>query len=713
MIKKCFFLLDKFSFRINMCGKIKVVCFDKTGTLTEDGLDFWGLRPVKDGQFEEVLKETTKLDTKSNLLNCLASCHSLTLIDNALVGDPLDIKMFEVTGWTLEEHGDDTSKYDMLMPTVVKPSGASTTDLTRMAEQSYPVERGIIRQFMFNSAVARMSVITRTLNGDSFEVFTKGAPEKLEDLCVPSSIPASFHEELESLTLQGFRVIALAHRVLPPTVNWVKAQKIKREDVEKDLTFLGFLIMQNTLKPETTPVIQELCDADIRTVMVTGDNLLTAISVARDCKMIPAHDRIVVVEAGLPAPNQHPIIRFVEPDKPDHDYHHLMTSAMSMDGRPLEDGLDRRDYHFALTGKAWALLKSDYPDLLPKIVTKGTVFARMNPEQKAQLVEELQKLDYIVSMCGDGANDCSALKAANVGISLSEAEASVAAPFTSRVANITCVPTVIREGRCALVTSFGVFKYMALYSMIQFISVEMLYTLRTNLGDTQFLYIDLVITTTVAVLMGWTSSYPSLLRKRPPGSLMSVTIIFSILAQIATVMVVQVLAYLFLTTKAWYRPVVLPSPDAEIFVCWETTTIFIVSSFQYLILAAAFSKGPPFRREIYTNTPFFLSLITLTVLTTVLGLYPGTFLATFFQLEFDKTNLHMGYRLSILLFPFFNCVISFLIEKVLVESRWLKSVSHKISRKTEPKNKFRKILHSLTQEPDWPPIHHSATGRQR
>ena len=83
---------------------------------------------------------------------------------------------------------------------------------------------------------------------------------------------------------------------------------------------------------------------------------------------------------------------------------------------------------------------------------------------------------YCVGMCGDGANDCGALKTAHVGISLSEAEASVASPFTSRTANIECVPTVIREGRAALVTSFGVFKYMALYSLIQFTSVLILYS---------------------------------------------------------------------------------------------------------------------------------------------------------------------------------------------------------------------------------------------
>ena len=122
----------------------------------------------------------------------------------------------------------------------------------------------------------------------------------------------------------------------------------------------------------------------------------------------------------------------------------------------------------------------------------------------------------MAAMCGDGANDCGALKAAHVGVSLSEAEASVAAPFTSAVPNISCIPSLVREGRldittilfskytmaiprCALVTSFGVFKYMALYSMIQFASVLILYSNKTNLGDTQFLYIDLVITTTIAV----------------------------------------------------------------------------------------------------------------------------------------------------------------------------------------------------------------------
>lgn len=95
-----------------------------------------------------------------------------------------------------------------------------------------------------------------------------------------------------------------------------------------------------------------------------------------------------------------------------------------------------------------------------QMLVKTQIFARMSPDEKNEVVERLQALGYNVLMCGDGANDCAALKAADVGISLSEAEASVAAPFTSSTPDVGCVLEVIKEGRAALVTSFSCFKYM-------------------------------------------------------------------------------------------------------------------------------------------------------------------------------------------------------------------------------------------------------------
>ena len=60
-----------------------------------------------------------------------------------------------------------------------------------------------------------MSVITRTLGENNFHVFTKGAPEKLEELCLPHTLPQDFHQQLRMLTLKGYRVIGLAHKQLP------------------------------------------------------------------------------------------------------------------------------------------------------------------------------------------------------------------------------------------------------------------------------------------------------------------------------------------------------------------------------------------------------------------------------------------------------------------------------------------------------------------
>ena len=88
------------------------------------------------------------------------------------------------------------------------------------------------------------------------------------------------------------------------------------------------------------------------------------------------------------------------------------------------------------------ILISNEPFL--QIIVRGTVFARMSPNQKQCLIEGLQELEYCVGMCGDGANDCGALKTAHAGISLSEAEASVASPFTSKIADVTCVPKLIK-----------------------------------------------------------------------------------------------------------------------------------------------------------------------------------------------------------------------------------------------------------------------------
>ena len=74
-----------------------------------------------------------------------------------------------------------------------------------------------------------------------------------------------------------------------------------------------------------------------------------------------------------------------------------------------------------------------------------------------------------VSMCGDGANDCGALKQADIGLSLSPAEASISAPFTSQITNISAMVELIKECRAGLATNFSLFNIMATYALTQYV----------------------------------------------------------------------------------------------------------------------------------------------------------------------------------------------------------------------------------------------------
>ena len=61
---------------------------------------------------------------------------------------------------------------------------------------------------------------------------------------------------------------------------------VKREEIESNLTFLGFLVMENRLKPESQEVLKDLYNCEVKCTMATGDNILTAVSVARQCSII-------------------------------------------------------------------------------------------------------------------------------------------------------------------------------------------------------------------------------------------------------------------------------------------------------------------------------------------------------------------------------------------------------------------------------------------
>jgi len=714
---------------INVSGSIDCVCFDKTGTITEDGMDMWGVIPSKKGlnstltqnsfnSQESVLlnavRQISELNMESEIRVGMAVCHELNIIDGEVMGDPLEEKIFEFTEWKLELEGDEHSQMDkFVMPYVRSPK----------LENSY-IQAAPQRVMEFSSDSQCMSVICRVFReeeqGEFSEpecvIFCKGSPEKMKKLCRPDTIPDDFTQVLDQYTSQGFRILALASRHIPTNMaKNVKLSKLERSEVEADLTFLGLIIMENRIKAVSKEVITELHGANIRPIMVTGDNILTAVSVSRHCGLVKPGIKLIRVTAAKQ--NQNPSVEFTELD-----------DSGPPDKKEDETINFENDYYFVLDGTAFDIIMNYYKDdLLPYIAARGAVFARMRPNMKQKLVEVLQDLDYYVGMCGDGANDCGALKAAHTGISLSEAEASVASPFTSKTADISCVPQVVREGRSALVTSFGIFKYMAGYSITQFVSVMILYEFYSNLTDTQFLYIDMFIITTLAAFFGLNRAYKGPLARCPPEkSLISKLPLISLVTQLIIGIAFQFATLKLVEGQSWFVPFDYENPcylnttledafnktniasideeycdpeaDIDPVASYENYAVFSVSQFQYIILAVAFAKGFPYRQSMFYNFPFLIDILVITGFCTYLVLKPAQiFIDTIiigFQLLLPPEE-EFSFRLLLLGLVLANAVISLLCESLLCDNFIKKNISSK-------KCKHDELERELANRKDWP-----------
>uniref|UniRef100_A0A3Q3X418 Cation-transporting P-type ATPase N-terminal domain-containing protein n=1 Tax=Mola mola TaxID=94237 RepID=A0A3Q3X418_MOLML len=678
--------------RINICGKVSVFCFDKTGTLTEEGLDVWGVMEGGPTGFSELIPEP-RLLPHGHMLSGLACCHTVTLLRGQPLGDPLELKMVQSTGWTLEEPDGNGQALD------AEFGGTRVLAVMRSPPQQFIAQRtvspseavAIVKRFTFSSAQQRMSVVTAAQQGCSAFAYIKGSPEMVASLCRAETVPAEFSSQLQNFSGEGLRVLALAYKPLDKNTDLMT---IEREEVEKDMLFLGLLMMKNLVKPETAKVINVLKRAQLRCIMITGDNILTAVNVAKSCGMVESHEKVIFVNAAPQTAQSMPTLKFSLEDNE-------ATGAQSS-MEVITQGLDQGhcSFHLAISGKSFATLCDHFPEYLPKVLLRTTVFARMTPDQKTLLVKELQKLNYRVGMCGDGANDCGALRAADVGVSLSEAEASVASPFTSKSENISCVPLLIREGRCSLITSFSLFRYMALYSFTQFCSVLILYTLNTNLADLQFLFLDIGLMTLLAIVMGRGGPSNELHPYRPPASLLALPVLSSIFIHICLIILGQLAALFITTSQEWYIPLNLTSKDDHL-PNMEDTCVFSLSGFQYIIMAAVVTKGYPHKKPLYHNVIFFCMLLVLTAVMTWLVLYPGPFIRNLIKL-YDIPD--MDFKMLLVALAALNFLMCFVVE-ALIDRGVLNCL--RFCEKRPSKKQYKRLNDLLCNSPSWPPLNQS------
>lgn len=130
----------------------------------------------------------------------------------------------------------------------------------------------------------------------------------------------------------------------------------------------------------------------------------------------------------------------------------------------MHERLEEGSVQLAVNGAAFQVLnkKGFYNAMLYYF----RIFSRVTPEEKVAVVQMFRDRGLIVGMCGDGGNDCGALRIAHAGMALSDAEASLVSPFTSQDKSIMSVVELLKEGRCALHTSFGAYKFIIIYGQL-------------------------------------------------------------------------------------------------------------------------------------------------------------------------------------------------------------------------------------------------------
>lgn len=168
------------------------------------------------------------------------------------------------------------------------------------------------------------------------------------------------------------------------------AREIKREDVESDLIFAGFLIISCPLKSDSKSVIKEIVKSSHKVVMITGDNPLTACHVAKELRFTRKN------------------ILILSPDIQNIDKNETKYVWLSIDEDQVEELNEKtwknlvKNYDLAVTGDGLTYLNEYRYQYLKSIIPHITVYARVAPKQKEFVITTLKSLGYFTLMCGDG-----------------------------------------------------------------------------------------------------------------------------------------------------------------------------------------------------------------------------------------------------------------------------------------------------------------------
>lgn len=338
-------------------------------------------------------------------------------------------------------------------------------------------DRNAVRQmYTFSSDRKRMSTIIRLPDG-RFRLFCKGAGEIVLGLCNRVSTPdggsepltKEMVEKLENIIVQfasqGLRTICMAYRDFDADggEEWDSG-----EPPEKQMTVIGIVGIKDPLRPEVRDAVAQCKRSGIFVRMVTGDNLLTAQFIARDC--------------GI-----------------------LSDRGLAMEGK------DFRKLNDAETDA-----------ILPRL----QVLARSTPSDKYKLVHRLREIGEVVAVTGDGTNDAPALKEADVGLSMGLSGTEVAKEASDIVImddNFSSIVKAVLWGRSVFE---NIRKFLQFQLTVNLVALMLTcitaftssFVVRDPpLTAVQLLWVNLIMDTFAALALATEPPHKSLLDRKPYG----------------------------------------------------------------------------------------------------------------------------------------------------------------------------------------------------
>ena len=405
---------------VETLGSSKVICSDKTGTLTENNM-----------------KVVEVVGNKEKVLRFSTLCTDCEIVDNVIEGEPTEKAIVK------EALENNINKY---------------TEMTNMPR---------VAEIPFDSTRKLMTTVHELKNG-GYRIITKGAPDVLLDKC-------SYYEEMNNIkefdksfydliknknnkmAEKALRVLAVAYLdvdILP--------SQIDSETIEKGLIFIGLIGMIDPPREGVKEAVKECKKAGIKTVMITGDHIITAKAIAK--------------EIGI-----------------------LGKDELAITGNELDKLTDKE---------------------LVKNIMNYSVFARVTPEHKVRIVKLFQRAGMVVAMTGDGVNDAPALKKADIGISMGLKGTDVAKNASDMILNddnFVTIVEAVKQGRNIFDNIKKAIHFLIATNIGEIVTIfiGLLLGMKSPLLAIQLLWVNLVTDSLPAIALGLELPEKDIMERKP------------------------------------------------------------------------------------------------------------------------------------------------------------------------------------------------------